>query len=189
LFISQQIYSVAVTAETKPDSTPNTLIHPSFCFTNIKTTPILGSKEGEVTFVNGEQRSDEAKFLYDIQKKRNTYYAKSTDDMKKIRDLLNGHKDHILLYMHGFTAPANYSLRCCAEYNSQKKAAYLVVPIVWNTHKRLSMYEVDRRNCVTNVAPALTKFLEQMLQDQENWQHKYSIMCHSMGNHILRIVA
>jgi esterase/lipase superfamily enzyme len=68
---------------------------------------------------------------------------------------------------------------------------------VWNTvHKdrivkELLLYNEDRTKCFTKVAPKLREFLDMMLKDQENWQHEYSLMlmCHSMGNYILRIVA
>lgn len=99
--------------------------------------------------------------------------------------------------MHGFREDANCALESCSRYNSQDEAErkYLVVPIVWNTvHKdrivkELLLYNEDRTKCFTKVAPKLREFLDMMLKDQENWQHEYSLMCHSMGNYILRIVA
>ncbi|KAK1746788.1 hypothetical protein QTG54_002132 [Skeletonema marinoi] len=183
-------------AAAEADSKPNSLIYPPFLITNMKTDPIP-NHEGEVTFVNGESESDKGKFLYDIQKREHDYYAKSTEDIDKIREILNGHKHHILLYMHGFREDANCALQSCSEYNSQDEAErkYLVVPILWNTvHKdrlvkELLCYNEDRTKCFTTVAPKLKEFLEKMLKDQKDWQHKYSLMCHSMGNYILRIVA
>jgi len=186
-----QLFSVsAAEADSEPIYTP-------LLITNIKTDPIPDSKYGELTFVNGESESDEEKFLYNIKKRDRDYYAKSTKNITKVQELLDGHKHHILLYMHGFREDADCALQSCSKYNSQDEAErkYLVVPIVWNTvHndrivKELLYYNEDRTKCFTTVAPTLKVFLEKMLKDQENWEHEYSLMCHSMGNYILRIVA
>jgi len=160
----------------------------------LKTDPIPDSDKGELTFLNGESESDEGKFLYNIKKRDHDYYAKSTKNITKVQELLDGHKHHILLYMHGFREDA-LCPTVLREVQFSRRGREVLVPVVWNTvhkdrtFKELISYGGDRTKCFTQVAPKLRDFLEMMLADQKKWQHKYSLMCHSMGNYILRIVA
>lgn len=86
---------------------------------------------------------------------------------------------HTLLCMHGFNTQPQDWLRACAEYSGNST----IIPLMWAATEDLAYFE-DRSEAVES-ALAFRSLLETCI----GIKGPKSLMCHSMGNYILRNAA
>jgi hypothetical protein len=166
---------------------------PRLIITNLKVEPVEGKKT--VKFSWATTKADEATILYDIERSNKSvgflwrhpvYHAKKaeTSDVKRIL----GDEKHVLLHVHGFGVKPADAMKGCADYNKRADPKYFAIPVVWDTTKGdVFKYGSDRRELAPEAGKAFADLLDLIMMHGSS--RKWSIMCHSMGNYVLRTLA
>ena len=168
---------------------------PEFAITNYDVKRI--GDDGVVEFSRFTKGSKEhAYILRDIEVKRRypftVFRAKLVDENEVNRKAdtrsrgwlpaLPMFHEKVLLYMHGFNVPPKFVLEQCGEY--AKTRGRLVIPLLWAVEDRGVLgFGRDR---IWNAPTAAEAF-----GDKLNVVKKVrtSLLCHSMGNYVLRLAA
>ena len=187
----------AILATAKPDDDLPPLI-----ITNLKVEPVEGTDKVEFSRFTGSE--DEASILYDIHRTNKrvgflwrypVYEAKKTREKSAVLRILGDQKpptSNILVYVHGFSVSPTDAMKSCAEYNKRQDRKYFAIPVIWDTTEgNLFAYGSDRRDHAPDAGESLKGLLELLMKQsaQSDWAHKWSLMCHSMGNYVLRVCA
>ena len=89
--------------------------------------------------------------------------------------------EKVLLYMHGFNVPPKDVFKGCKYYTDKYKRE--VIPLLWVNEKSPFTYRRDR----VLHSPSAAEAFRDKLEVAKNI--KKSLLCHSMGNYVLRLAA
>jgi len=92
------------------------------------------------------------------------------------------YQEEVILYMHGFNVPPGDVMEKCAEYTRDYNR--LVIPLIWAVEdSSIAGYHTDR---ILNAPTAAECFRDKLhiIKDVPK-----SLLCHSMGNYVLRLAA
>lgn len=152
--------------------------------------------DGIVSFSTFSDYGETARFLYDIQRTpkriqgQPVYHARIATDADVERILNEQQADNVLLAVHGFSASPTDAMRGVQSYNKRPDRKYLAIPVIWDTSESLATYATDRRDLAPEAGEALLGLLRDMMEDPHfQNRRRLSIMCHSMGNYVLRACA
>lgn len=158
---------------------------PRFMLTSINVT----NESGVVTFHGSDPgvNGNSALILTDIapspEPDSSDIYTASIKSPTEFKELVRAEKKHVLLCVHGFNTKPSDWLKSCANYTGN----YLVIPVIWPSDARgLCTYWTDKSNIQDEVAAQL-QVLFHIINDALG--PNKSIMCHSMGNYVLQILA
>ena len=167
---------------------------PPLIVSAVAVQPVPG-RDGIVSFSTFSDFGETAHFLYDVQRTTQrqqgqpVYYAKVASEADVERVLQEHNADNILLAIHGFSASPTDAMRGVQSYNKRPDRQYLAVPVIWDTSESLATYATDRRDLAPEAGEALLGLLQDIIDDAAFVSRRLSIMCHSMGNYVLRACA
>jgi len=166
-----------------------------FCITNIVLEDIKGSERKKFTRRTGEE-SGEAFLLKNVEDKKSHYEA----DVVKIEDatavlkeaLAESGREEVLFHIHGWMVSCRKTINKCVGMNNielDSKKKYLVLPVLWAASWRNFQYRDERREAAPEAGKDFRVLYNAMANVLKDSTVKKSLLCHSMGNYVLRIFA
>lgn len=167
---------------------------PEFAITNYEVKRLDGDVVEFSRFAKGSKTK--AYVLEDIEMRRRfpfpVFRAKLVDENEVNRradaessgwlPTLPMFHEKVLLYMHGFNVPPRHVLEACGEYSQAHRR--LVIPLLWAVEDRSVLgYGADR---ILNAPTAAEAFGDKLNVVKHV---RTSLLCHSMGNYVLRLAA
>jgi len=166
-----------------------------FCITNIVLEDIEGSNRKKFTRSTGEQ-SGEAFLLKNVEDKKSHYEADVVEAKEAAgviqEALAESGREEVLFFIHGWKNSCRKSINTCIEMNNielDSKKKFLVLPVFWAAGWRDFQYRDERRISAPEGGKDFRVLYNTMANVLKDSTVKKSLVCHSMGNFVLRIFA
>jgi len=176
-----------------------------FCITNVilqnldgsdlKLDEIDGTKRVRFTRNTGEENG-KAYLLKNVYDKKSHYEAdvvKPEDAAAVIQEaLVDSGREEVLFFLHGWKNSCRESVNRCVVMNNMEldsKKKFLVLPIFWAAGWNDLQYSDERRVAAPEAGKDFRELYSTMADSLNDCTVKMSLLCHSMGNFVLRIFA
>jgi len=166
-----------------------------FCITNVVLEKIEGSERVKFTRRTAGQ-SGEAHLLKNVDDKESHYEAdvvQPEDAAAAIQEALaESGREEVLFYIHGWKNSCRDSVNKCVAMNNMEldpKKKFLVLPVFWAAGWEDLMYRDERRVAAPEAGKDFRVLYNTMAYALKDSTVKKSLICHSMGNFVLRIFA
>jgi len=165
-----------------------------FGITNVKLTDV---GDGKKSFTADNQgKGGKAFILKNIIDKQDRFEAElvQPEDAKSILKTVLSYegREETLFYIHGWKTSCRHAINQTVKMNnfdSKKSKKFLVIPVFWAATWNNISYADERKEYAPEAGQDFHDLLLLLSTTMNNCPVKKSVMAHSMGNYVLRIIA